>query len=173
MRKNLTLGLSFLLLTVFSSCAAEFATTTNLDPEQILKKLVPEVPDIKMVPPEDLEPNPQGEYRRHAFIQGNFNGDGQEDIAICGTDEWVREGRSLMRNGYVLIASKKKDGTWVRQFFHKFPGTAYPFLIWDKKIWDKTRMALLVGANFSDSNPGDIVWDPVKKEYKLVQVIEK
>jgi hypothetical protein len=34
-------------------------------------------------------------------------------------------------------------------------------------------MALLVGANFSDSNPGDIVWDPIKKEYKLVQGIDK
>jgi hypothetical protein len=168
MRKNLTLGFSLLLLTVFSSCAAQFDRSTDPDPEQILKKLVPEVPDIKMVTPEDLEPNPQGQYRAHAFIQGDFNGGGQEDIAICGTDEWVRERRSLTRNGYVLIASKKKDGTWVRQVFHKFRGTAYPFLIWDKK-----RMALLVGANFSDSNPGDIVWDPIKKEYKLVQGIDK
>jgi hypothetical protein len=163
MRKNLTLGLSFLLLTVFSSCAAEFATTTNLDPEQILKQLVPEVPDIKMITAEELEPNPKGKYRRHAFIQGDFNRDGEEDIAISGTDEWTRG-----RNAYVLIASKTKDGAWYRAFFHKFPKIAYPFLIWDAE-----KMALLVGANKSDTIPGDIVWDRAKKQYKVLQVIEK
>lgn len=166
MGKNFTLGLSFLLLTVFSSCAAEFSTTTNLDPEQILKKLVPEVPDIKMVTPEDLEPNPKGKYRRHAFIQGDFNGDGTEDIAISGVDEWKEEQARLRRSSYVLIATKDRQ-TWKRVFLHKFR-VPYPFLIWDEK-----RKSIIVGVNYSDSNPEEIVWDRAKKEYKLVQVIEK
>jgi hypothetical protein len=169
MRKIQNFALSFLLVTVCSTYPEESSPARlNLDPKQILRELVPEVPDIKMVTAQELEPNPQGKYRRHAFIQGDFNRDGQEDIAICATDEWVREGISLMRNGYVLIASKKKNGTWARVFFHKFRGLSSPFLIWDKE-----RMTLLVGANFSDSNPGDIVWDRTKKEYKLLQVIEK
>ncbi len=164
MGRVLIFAVSFLFL------AADFSYTDQippslsiLDPEQLLKSLVSEVQDIRMVTPEDLEPNPQGKYRRHAFIQGDFNRNGQEDIAICATDRWTRG-----RNAYVLIASKRKNGTWYRAFFHKFPGIAQPFLIWDKE-----KMALLVGANFSDSNPGDIVWDRAKKEYKLLQVIEK
>jgi hypothetical protein len=56
-----------------------------------------------------------------------------------------------------------KDGSWSRVFLHKFPGTAMPFLIWDEE-----RMVLLVGANFTDSDPGDIVWDRVRKEFKLI-----
>lgn len=61
-----------------------------------------------------------------------------------------------------------KNGTWYRAFFHKFPGIAYPFLIWDEE-----KTALLVGANYSDAVPGDIVWDRTRKEYKLVQAVEK
>jgi hypothetical protein len=126
-------------------------------------QLVPDFPDIKVMIVEDLEPNPQGKYHRHAFIRGDFNRDGIEDIAIAGTDAWVKQGTSLKRNGYVLIASKTNDGSWSRVFFHKFPGTANPFL-----IWDEDRMALLIGGNFTDFDPGDIIWDHVRKEFKPV-----
>lgn len=173
-----TLGYSILIWFVFAqSCGAAKLPPpkTDLDPQQILNKLVPEVPGLTIVPPKDLEPNPPGPYHRSAFIRGDFNGDRIEDIAICGTDEWVKKGRSQTRNGYVLIASKRDNGTskrdngnWGRVFFHKFTGIASPFL-----IWDRMRRALLVGANFSDANPGDIVWDPAKREYRLVRVVEK
>jgi hypothetical protein len=125
-------------------------------------QLVPDIPDIKVVIAEHLEPNPQGNHR-HAFIRGDFNRDGAEDIAIAGTDAWAEQGISRHRDGYVLIASKRKDGSWRRVFLHKFPGTAIPVLIWDEE-----RMALLVGANAADFDPGDIVWDRVTKEFKLV-----
>jgi len=134
----------------------------HLDPEQILRQLVPEVPDIKMVTPEDMEPNPQGKYRRHAFIQGDFNRDGQEDIAISAVDHPDWKARS--GDSYVLIASKSKNGTWSRVFFEKIPGVRHPFLIWDEE-----NRALLVGANYSDYNPGDILWDAKTKKYKLVE----
>jgi hypothetical protein len=164
MRKILALSISSLLLAIHFSYAGDLTPhPTKLDPEQILKKLIPEIPDIKMVTPEDLEPNPQGKYRRHAFIQGDFNRDGQEDIAICATDQWVREGISLRRNSYVLIATKRKNGTWVREFFQKFSDFSSPFLIWDRE-----RMRLLIGVNQSDYEPGDILWDSKEKKYKLV-----
>jgi hypothetical protein len=51
----------------------------------------------------------------------------------------------------------------VEFLFISFPGTVIPLLIWDEE-----RMVLLVGANFTDSDPGDIVWDRVRKEFKLV-----
>lgn len=133
------------------------------DAERILKDLVPEVKNLQVVTAKDLEPNPQGKYRRYAFIRGDFNKDGQEDIAIAATDEWVRQGRALTRNGYVLIGTKRNDSTWARVFFHKFRGLSIPFLIWDEE-----SMKLLVGANESDSVPGDIVWDLKEKKYKLV-----
>lgn len=165
MRKSLILATIFLLLTASLSCAGELPPMpAKLDPEQILRQLVPEVPDIKMVTPKELEPNPQDKYRRYAFIQGDFNRDGQEDIAICATDEWVRQGRSLTRNSYVLIASRQKNGSWVRVFFYKFRELSSPFLIWDKE-----QMRLLVGATQSDYVPGDIVWDLKEKKYKLVE----
>ena len=147
------------------SCRAADSSYTGsrIDPQELLMQLVPDIPDIKVVIGEDLKPDPQGKYRRRAFIRGDFNQDGTEDIAKAGADAWVKQGISRQRNGYILIASKKKDESWSRVFFHKFPGTANPFLIWDEE-----RMALLVGANEADSDPGDIVWDRVKKEFKLV-----
>jgi hypothetical protein len=141
---------------------------SDLDPQRILKQLVPEVSEVKLVAPEELEPNPKGEYRRNAFVRRDFNRDGIADIAICGVDAWVQQGASRRRNGYVLIASKNPKSEWTRVFFHKFPQIAYPFL-----IWDQSRMALLVGANQSDSNLGDIVWDREKKAYKLVTSVQK
>jgi hypothetical protein len=167
--KTITIAIGILLLALLSPAADDSARPRNdLRPEQILKTLTPEIPEIGMVTPEDLEPNPQGAYRRYAFIRGDFNRDGIEDIAVAGTDQWQKQGAALTRNGYVLIASRTKDGLWTRRFFHKFPGTSKPFLIWDK---DKT--ALLVGANASDADPGDIVWDRTKKQYKLVPVTYK
>jgi len=163
MRTTLNIALSLLLLAVFPSYAEESAPARpNLDPEQILRQLVPEVPDIKMVTPEDMEPNPQGKYRRHAFIQGDFNKDGREDVAICATDEWIKKGISLTRNSYVLIASREKK-QWVRVFLQRIDRLAFPFLIWDSE-----RNRLLVGANRSDYEPGDIVWDLKEKKYKFV-----
>jgi hypothetical protein len=67
-----------------------------------------------------------------------------------------------------LIASRKEDGTWTRVFYHKFSSTAYPLLVWDKE-----QRVLLVGANYSDSNTGDIVWDAARREYNLVYAIGK
>jgi hypothetical protein len=77
---------------------------SRIDPQELLMQLVPNVSDIKVVRAEDLEPNPQGKYHRHAFIRGDFNRDGTEDIAIAGADAWVKQGISSQRNGYVLIA---------------------------------------------------------------------
>ena len=164
MTKLLTITVALFVLSSVSCRAGESSYTgSRIDPQELLIQLVPDVPDIKVMISEDLEPNPQGKYHRHAFIRGDFNQDGIEDIAIAGTDTLVKQGTSLKRNGYVLIASKTKDGSWSRVFYHKFPGTANPFLIRDDE-----RMALLVGANFSDFDPGDIVWDRVRKEFKLV-----
>lgn len=158
--KTPNLMLTFLLLTFSCAHAGESSPVrpSDLDPEQILRKLVRDIPGVKMVTPEGLEPNPQGKYRRHAFIRGDFNQDGQEDIAISATDEWTRG-----RNAYVLIATKRDGGTWYRTFLHKFPGIAHPFL-----IWDEDGKAILVGANYSDTVPGDIMWDANEKKYKLV-----
>ena len=154
-----------LLLVSSASCPAGNSSDigSRIDPEQLLMQLAPDIPDIKVVSAEDLEPNPKGNYHRHAFIRGDFNRDGIEDIAIAGADAWVGQGISRYRNGYVIIASKRKDGSWSRVLLHKFAGTAIPFLIWDEE-----QMAILVGANKSDSEPGDIVWDRVRKEFKLV-----
>jgi hypothetical protein len=164
---HLSLGVFLLIVSCLRAEAAS-QPSTDLNPEKILKELVTEISNIRIVTASDLEPNPPGKYHRHAFIRGDFNRDGVEDIAIAGTDEWVKPRASLTRNGYVLIASKRTNGSWTRVFFHKFDGTANPFL-----IWDRAAMALLVGANFSDSNPGDIVWDGANKTYKLLQVNEK
>ncbi len=166
-----TLALAITLLWTLGVTQPTWAGTSDsqLDisgVERILQTLVPEVKNIKVVTDKDLEPNPQGKYRRHAFIQGDFNRDGQEDIAICATDEWIRQGASLTRNSYVLIASKRKDWSWVRVFLQKIDRLSSPFLIWDKK-----RMRLLVGANQSDYEPGDIVWDSHEKKYKFIAPI--
>ena len=164
MTNCLTITLWLFLLSSVSCRAGESPYTgSRIDPQELLTQLVPDIPDIEVVISEDLEPNPQGKYHRHAFIRGDFNRDGREDIAIAGTDAWLKQGTSRKRNGYVLIASRTKDESWSRVFFHKFPGTANPFLISDEE-----RMALLVGANFSDFDLGDIVWDRVRKEFKLV-----
>jgi hypothetical protein len=161
-------GIFLVLIALFFWLDHLSSAQNDKDPERLLKQLVPEVPEIKIVAAEELEPNPKGEYRRNAFLRKDFNRDGVEDIAICGIDAWVQQGASRRRNGYVLIASKNAKGAWTRVFFHKFPGIAYPFL-----VWDQSRMALLVGANQSDSNPGDIVWDREKKAYKLVTSVQK
>jgi hypothetical protein len=164
MIKFLTITFGVLLASSVSCRAGDsHHTGSRTDPQELLIQLVPDIPDLKVVRAGDLEPNPQGKYHRHAFIRGDFNRDGIEDIAIAGADAWVEQGISRQRNGYVLIASKRKDGSWIRVFFHKFPGSAFPFLIWDEK-----RVALLVGANFTDFDPGDIVWDRVRNEFKLV-----
>jgi hypothetical protein len=160
--------LVFLVLSLALSSCQLVSAKEDLDPERLLKQLAPEIKEIKITTPEELEPNPKRAYRRHAFIREDFNGDGTEDIAICGTDAWVKQGRSSQRNGYVLVASKNPSGSWTRVFFHKFTGLASPFL-----IWDQSRMALLVGGNDTDFNPGDIVWDRLKKGYKLVSPNQK
>ena len=63
-----------------------------------------------------------------------------------------------------MIASKNNDGAWVRIFLEKIPGVVHPFLIWDEE-----EKALLVGANYTDYNPGDILWDPKAKKYILLE----
>jgi len=136
----------------------------ELDADQLLKQLVKEVPEIRMITPEELEPNPTGDYHRYAFIRRDFNGDGVEDIAIAGTDAWVQKGASRDRNGYIVIASRTRAAEWVRVFLHKFSGLASPFL-----IWDRSSKALVVGANQSDADPGDIVWNGVSKKYRLAK----
>lgn len=164
MKKMLVLAISVLSILAATQLGLTATASHKLDiadVEKIIKDLVPEVKNLQVVPAKDLEPNPQGKYRRYAFIQGDFNGDAQEDIAICATDDWDR--KSLTRNSYVLIASKTKTGSWVRVFFTKFERLASPFLIWDKE-----RLRLLVGANHSDYEPGDIVWDLKEKKYKLL-----
>ena len=138
------------------------AADPHVDPRRMLRQLVPELPDIQMPLPEDLEPNPEGKYRRHAVIQGDFNKDGRQDIAICAVDPVNSKAR--LRDSYVLIASKTNNDTWDRVFFERIPGVVHPFLIWDAE-----NMALLVGANYSDYNPGDIIWDSKTKEFKLVE----
>jgi hypothetical protein len=35
-------------------------------------QLVPDIPHIKVVSAEDLEPSPKGKYHRHVFIRGDF-----------------------------------------------------------------------------------------------------
>src|SRR5919106_1024622 len=84
-------------------------------------------------------------------------------VAAQATDEWVQSGISRSRNGYVLVATKDKNSRWLRAFFHNFPGTAFPFL-----SWDKDKRALLVGANYSAYVPGDILWDARTRRYRLV-----
>jgi hypothetical protein len=162
--KKLREHLSILLLCCVAVLDCDkFAQGQNqLEPESLLKKLVPEISGIKVVLMEDLEPNPEGQYRRHAFINGDFNRDGIEDIAISAVDAWEHVGISKSRNGYVLLASRNKNGTWGRVYFHKFPGLAHPFI-----IWEPNKRVLLIGANQTDSNPGEIVWDKSKKAYKL------
>ena len=142
---SITLGVS-LLSSVSCQAAYSSDTVSGIDPQKLLMQLVPDIPDIKVVTAEDLEPNPQGKYHRHAFMRGDFNRDGIEDIAIAGADAWVKQGISRQRNGYVLIASKRKDGGWSRVFFHKFPGTASPFLIWDdeRMVFWSVQMKLIM-----------------------------
>lgn len=110
----------FVLFSVVLSYSQTFCARADLDPQQILKQLAQEIPEIRTVAGEDLEPNPKGEYRRHAFIRWDFNQDGVVDITICGTDAWVQKGASRRRNGHVLIASKNVKGGWTRVFFTNF-----------------------------------------------------
>jgi hypothetical protein len=154
-----------LFFAVSAGCEYQVARgPEELKPQEILERLMPEVRNVKLVTAPDLEPNPEGIYRRHAFIVGDFNQDGIDDVAIAATDQPNPQGR----NGYVLIASKAKNGNWTRVFVHKFDGVAKPFLIWDRE-----RIRLLVGANETDFDPGDIVWDHTQKGYKLIPSSEK
>ena len=67
-----------------------------------------------------------------------------------------------------MIASKDKDNfAWHRVFFERIAGVRHPFLVWDEE-----NKALLVGANYSDYNPGDILWDSATKKYKLVSGVK-
>lgn len=149
------------LMLLFSNFIAVISAAEATDPNRILQDSVPEIPGLVVPPAKDLEPNPHGKYRRYTFIQGDFNKDGRDDVAICAVDnpDWTK--RSA--DSYVLIVSKTKDRAWIRVFFEKIPGVRHPFLIWDDR-----NKALLVGANYSDYNPGDILWDPKANRYRLV-----
>jgi hypothetical protein len=149
------------LLLMFSSLIAVTSAAEVSDPNRILQESIPEIPGLAVPPENDLEPNPRGKYRRYTFVQGDFNTDGRDDIAICAVDnpDWTK--RSA--DSYVLIVSKSKDRAWIRVFFEKIPGVRHPFLIWDER-----NKALLLDANYSDYNPGDILWDAKTNRYRLV-----
>jgi hypothetical protein len=95
------------LLLLFSRPLAITSAAEISDPRRILHEVVPEIPELEIPPAKDLEPNPPGKYRRYTFIQGDFNQDGRDDIAMCAVDnpDWRRRSG----DSYVVIASKNKD----------------------------------------------------------------
>jgi hypothetical protein len=154
-------AITCLLSLLFSSLITATSAVEATDPNRILQESVPEIPGLAVPPESDLEPNPRGKYRRYTFIQGDFNKDGRDDIAICAVDN--RDWTKRSADSYVLIVSKTKDRAWIRVFFEKISGVRHPFL-----IWDEGNKALLVGANYSDYNPGDVLWDAKARRYRLV-----
>jgi hypothetical protein len=68
------------LLLLFSHPVVIASAAEVSDPSRILHDLVPEIPTLEVPPAKDLEPNPPGKYRRHTFIQGDFNQDGRDHM---------------------------------------------------------------------------------------------
>jgi hypothetical protein len=122
---------------------------------QLFKILAPEIKGLRT----PLEEYSHPDY--HFVVTGDFNDDGVPDIAICGN---VYDERQKWLSTYIVVATQVlSTGQWERRYIQELGGTSVPFIIWDKKA-----RSLLIGADWSDADQGEVIWDSKIKEYRYV-----
>lgn len=156
------MGIVFMTTWIALKLSPVFAEQSSLSssvshiPIQIL---VPEMPDIRMVTPEELSNEGYTvQSKEQPYLFGDFNSDGQRDIAMC----LIRETKSEHGTGYLLIATESEAG-WIRHYFGAI-GFSLPYVGWDPKDG-----VLYVSSPIPNDGPWDEVrWNSEAKTYEAL-----